>query len=620
VGAAVEWLRTALLSQWLLAVGLVAATALVSKWLRASKRTFSAASATEAKEVTRSTWDFIIVGGGTAGCVLAKRLSEGKSGKRVLVLEAGRGDHDALLLRIPAGVFDTFQTKYDWHFVTEESISEPSAKQAKQPVYIARGKVLGGSSNLNVGLYTRGNASDYDAWVTDCGCEGWTSSEVLRWFKRTEDDRTGAAEKDATHHGRGGEWAVDHSRYQNPLSKCFLKAATEAGFSTNSDFNSWSHGQAGVGRFPVSQDNGTRCSSTSALLVPALAEGSGRLTVLCGAQATRVQLDGKDTKGVEFWAGGQLHSAHLSMGGEVLLAGGAVHSPQLLMLSGIGSAAHLAEHGIQVVSDLAGVGQNLQDHPAVNVAYECPESHRGISPSSKTCWIFGRKIPHPLWILRWLLFKSGGLTSPFCDHGGFFRTSEAQTSSPDLQMRFLPARAVTADGMNSFASFRNRRERLPDGFTFQSVAVRPHSRGHVRLRSADVRDKPIIHGGHLDDPRDVATIREGMRLARTLAKQHAFDDVRGEEVFPGKAVQSDAELDAYIAQTVHTANAVVGTCRMGRPDDPLAVCDAQLRVLGVRGLRICDASVMPLLPGCQTGAPTVMIAERVAELLLGCHD
>eukprot|EP00927_Polykrikos_kofoidii_P062533 TRINITY_DN57348_c0_g1_i1.p1 TRINITY_DN57348_c0_g1~~TRINITY_DN57348_c0_g1_i1.p1 ORF type:complete len:611 (+),score=68.89 TRINITY_DN57348_c0_g1_i1:231-2063(+) len=587
---------------------------LVAAVLRCRKRrtafTSRAATAVDAKQVTEEPWDYIIVGGGTAGCVLAKRLSEPAidgSGKRVLVLEAGHGDHDNHHLRMPAGVLNTLQSKYDWHFVTEKGM------------YLARGKVLGGSSNLNVMLYTRGDASDYDSWAADFGCDGWSSSDVLRCFERTEDDRTGSTTgKNAAYHSQGGEWAVDHVRYQNPLSKKFLEAGVEAGFPMNSDFNSWGHSQEGVGRFPVSQDNGVRCSSTSALLMPALAEASRRtLKVLCGTQVSKIRFDEqRNATAVDFWAGDRLHTAQLSNGGEVLLTGGAVHSPQLLMLSGIGPATHLAEQGIPVICARPGVGENLQDQPAVNVCYQCPESKEGISPTSHTFWVLGKKIPHPAWILQWLLFRSGPLTSPGCDHGGFFRTSNAASNSADLQMRFLPARAVTPDGMNSFATFRNSRERLPDGFSFQSIAVRARSRGSVRLCSADVRDKPVIEGGHLKDSHDIVTLREGLRLARSLAKQPSFDDVRGDEVFPGEFVQSDADLDAYITRTVHTANALVGTCRMGRSDDPLAVCDPQLRVIGVKGLRVCDASVMPRIPGCQTGAPVVMVAERAAELLL----
>jgi len=318
---------------------------------------------------------------------------------------------------------------------------------------------------------------------------------------------------------------------------------------------------------------------------------------------------------VHFTNGGTDHIAHLAPGGEVLLTGGAIHSPQLLMLSGLGPAKHLQEHGIKVVKDLPGVGENFQDHPAAVVSYQCPDAKRGVSISSEMR-IFG--LPNPIPMLRWFIFGSGPLTSPACDHGGFFHTaavSKVDAKSPDLQMRFLAARAVTADGMSTFCKFQNTLNH-PDGFSFQSVAVRPHSRGRVCLASANPSDKPIIEGNYLTDARDMATLREGLRLSRKIAKQPAFADYLGFEVFPGPQFQTDAQLDTYIASTVHTANAIVGTCRMGQATDPQAVCDPQMRVHGMVGLRVCDSSVMPKMPGAQTGATTVMIAERAAEMLL----
>lgn len=558
-------------------------------------------------------WDYIIVGGGTAGCLLANRLTTA-TGKRVLMLEAGLADYTNTRIRIPAGILDLFQSKFDWHFTTQNESATSSG------VYIARGKVLGGSSSLNVLLYNRGNAHDYDQWKDEFGLQSWSASDVLPYFRRTEDDHTGLSQSDPKHHSTGGEWSVDHVRWQSKLSKCYLEACAEAGLPLNSDFNNWDTPQEGAGRFTVSERNGSRCSAASALLEPAVQDVTRHLTVLCGALVRRVVFkNGCVAAGVEFSLGGVLHIARLAPGGEVLMAAGAIQSPQMLMLSGIGPAEHLAEHKIAVVSNLAGVGRNLQDHPAANVSFECPLSKKGISPTSSSRFVFGKKIPNPWWILQWFFFKTGPLTSPGCDHGGFFRTQLASlkdSPSPDLQMRFLPARAVTADGMNSFATFRTRKTYLPDGFTFQSIAVRPHSRGRVRLASSSPYDKPIIEGNYLADKRDMTTLREGLRLSRRLAQQPAFGEFLGPEIFPGPDVQTDDQLDAYIADNIHTANAVVGTCRMGTRDDPLAVCDADLRVIGTKGLRVCDASVMPTLPGGQSGAATVMIAERAAEKIL----
>jgi len=286
----------------------------------------------------------------------------------------------------------------------------------------------------------------------------------------------------------------------------------------------------------------------------------------------------------------------------------------LLMLSGVGPKAHLEEHGIKVVSDVPAVGLNLQDHPAAVVSYQCPESQAGISVSSKLK-IPGTTLPHPKVVLQWLFTGTGPLTSTGCDHGGFFRTPAATSSSPDLQMRFLAARAVSADGMQSFAKFRKVTSH-PDGFSFQSIAARPNSMGRLLLRSSDPDDKPIIEGNYLKDPSDVATIREGLKMGRKLATQPAFKDYIGEEVFPGSKVKSDSDLDAYIRSTVHTANALVGTCRMGQASDPQTVVDPELKVKGVHGLRVIDSSVMPKLPGGQTVASTLMIVERGADMLL----
>jgi choline dehydrogenase-like flavoprotein len=478
--------------------------------------------------------------------------------------------------------------------------------------------MLGGSSALNVLLYNRGDAHDFDKWETEFGCKGWMSNDVLPYFKCTQDDQTGLASADPKHHRTGGEWSVDHVRYQNPLSKRFLEACKQLGLPVNQDFNNWSSKQEGAGRFTVSERNGSRCSAASALLAPAVDDKKRSIRVLCGAPAQKILFaeNGITTTGVHFVAGDVDHVARLAPGGEVLLAGGAIHSPQLLMLSGIGPAAQLQKHDIDVIHDLPGVGENLQDHPASVVSYECPEAKRGVSVTSKLR-IGGTSLPHPRPMLQWLLFGSGPLTSTGCDHGGFFRTAAAPTDSPspDLQMRFLAARAITADGMGTFTNFK-KTARHPDGFSLQSIAARPRSRGKVLLASSNANDKPIIQGDYLTHPGDVATMREGLRLARKIAQQPAFAEFLGPEIFPGPDIQTDAELSTYIADTVHTANALVGTCRMGELSDPLAVCDPDMRVKGVNGLRVCDASVMPSLPGGQTASMVVMIAERAAEMIL----
>jgi choline dehydrogenase-like flavoprotein len=396
----------------------------------------------------------------------------------------------------------------------------------------------------------------------------------------------------------------------------FLKACEQAGYPINDDFNDWSKKQNGAGRFPVSTHNGVRVHAASSLLEPALADSERSLQLLTGAYVRKVLFDDGVAQGVQFAVDGMIHVARLAPGGEVLLTGGALHSPQLLMLSGIGPKAQLEEHGIDVLQDLPGVGENLQDHPAAVVSFECPPEQRGISVTSKIR-IPNTTLPHPGPVLEWLFRKTGPLCSTGCDHGGFFRTSAAPQNDPscDLQMRFLAARAVTADGMGSFTKFKKIINH-PDGFSFQSVAVRPKSRGCVRLASADPDAKPIVTTNYLTAEEDFATIREGIRLGRKLASQAAFKAHCGPEIFPGTHVQTDKELDAYISDSVHTANALVGTCRMGRTDDPLAVVDPEMNVIGVRNLRVCDSSIMPKLPGAQCGACTIMMAERAADNIL----
>mmetsp|Transcript_93539 Transcript_93539/g.147136 ORF Transcript_93539/g.147136 Transcript_93539/m.147136 type:complete len:581 (-) Transcript_93539:234-1976(-) len=563
-------------------------------------------------EASAQRWDYVIVGGGTAGCLLANRLTTGKGvGKRVLVLEAGSGDYNSNMVQIPAGVLRLFQGDKDWHFT-----SQNESATAGRGMYLCRGKVLGGSSALNVLLYTRGDKHDYDIWETEFGCVGWKGCDVMPYFKKTQDDLTGCSEKNPEHHGTGGEWAVEHCRYQNPLSAMYLEACKQAGYPLNADFNDWSKPQVGAGRFPLSTRGGVRCHAASALLAPALADSTRKLKVLTGAQVHKVVIEDSIAQGVRFQEGGKSHFARLAPGGEVLLAGGAIHSPQLLMLSGIGPQKHLKQNGIEVLKHLDGVGENLQDHPAAVVSFQCPEDKKGISVSSKLK-IKGTTIPHPGPALEWKMKKTGPLCSTGCDHGGFFRTVAAPANSPscDLQMRFLAARAVTADGMNSFTTFKNTVNH-PDGFSFQSIAVRPQSRGRVTLAGSDPNLKPIVETGFCTNKNDLATMREGLRLGRRIAQQPAFQEYIGKEVFPGVEVQTDAQLDAYIRESVHTANAIVGTCRMGQATDRLAVCDPEMRVHGVRGLRVCDSSVMPKLPGGQSGACTVMIAEKAADFLL----
>jgi len=465
---------------------------------------------------------------------------------------------------------------------------------------------LGGSSCTNACLSHRGSAKDYDDW----GVPGWSSEEVLTNYKFCEDDKTG---RDPKYHGKKGDWTMDDVRYQNPLSKRFLKIAETAGIGVNDDFNNWGRDQKGAGRFQVSQRNGERLSGATAFLAKALKRKN--VKVRTGVMARKINFDdSKTATGVTYDLMGDdtctSFKAKLKAGGEVLLASGAIASPQLLMCSGIGPAEDLEKHGIPVVANNPNVGKNLQDQPAAVVSYKTPK--KGVSVTSKLR-LFGKTNPFP--ILNWLIFKKGLLTSTGCDHGLFTRTSVGDTSGQcDLQMRFLAAKALTADGMTTFSQFRNLKK-LEDGYSFQSIACRAKSEGSVKLVSSNSHVKPMIQGGYLSNSDDLTTLREGIKLGRKLGTHSDWAEYLGEEVFPGKDIKSDAQIDEYIKNTIHTSNALTGTCKMGIGED--AVVGPDLKVIGVNGVRVADSSIIPVIPGGQTGTPTVMIADRASNFIKG---
>ena len=549
-------------------------------------------------------WDFIVAGGGTAGCVLANRLSQG-GGKRVLVLEAGTGDYTHPYVKIPAGIVKLFKSRLDWDY-TSSAGAEPGL--AGRGVYLCRGKVVGGSSCANVMLYHRGSAADYDAW----GVEGWGGADVLDYFKKSEHFEGGESQ----YHGAGGHYYVSETPYQNTLCKSFLEVCSQMGLANNPDFNDWGRPQEGYGRFHVAQKQGERCSAASGYL--AAAEGRGNLEVRSEVHITNVAMDGGKARGVAYRdKAGQDVVAELAEGGEVIMASGAIGTPQVLMLSGIGPGAHLRDMGIGTAVDLPGVGQNLQDHPAAVVSYKT-EKKLSVTDEIRT-----GGFPSPMAFLRWMMFRNGPLTTPGCDHGGFFQTREgADAGAPDLQVRFVPAHASAPDGVATYTKFGSNwgGAQFDSGFSFQPIAVRPQSRGSLRLASADPAAKPVISTGYLTDPADLQTLISGVRLARDMAAQGPLAALSDSETYPGKAVQTDEDLVEYLRSTAHSANAVVGTCAMGADPGAGAVVDSSLRVFGVPNLRVVDASVIPKLPGGQTAAPVVMIAEKAAEMILGGKD
>jgi choline dehydrogenase len=519
-----------------------------------------------------NTYDYIIVGAGSAGCVLASRLTENPQ-TRVLLLEAG-GKDSALQIRIPAAFSKLFKTPVDWNYATEP---EPHLHNRK--LYWPRGKVLGGSSSINAMIYIRGNRADFYHW-RDLGNAGWGFADVLPYFKKSENQERGTSE----FHGVGGPVNVADPRYVNPLTRVFLAAANEIGIVANPDFNGPE--QDGAGLYQVTQKNGERCSAADGFLRPARERNN--LTVVTGAHAARVLLDKNCALGVAFLHNGMLEEARAD--GEVILAGGTVNSPQLLMLSGIGAPDELKAVGISAIHDLPGVGKNLQDHPMVSVGYL----------SKQKISLDGAETLGNL--LRWMLWKNGPLASNVAESGLFLRTREG-LAVPDLQLLFGPA-YYRGHGLV------RRKEHC---FGFGPTLITPESRGSISLRSANPLDAPAIRANYLATDADLRTMVAGVRLARQLAHAKAFDAFRGEELHPGATQESDAEISEFLRNELETLYHPVGSCKMG--NDALAVVDAQLRVHGIERLRVVDASIMPRVPAGNTNAPVIMIAEKAADMI-----
>jgi choline dehydrogenase len=521
---------------------------------------------------TKKDYDYIIVGAGSAGCVLAARLTE-DSAARVLLLEAG-GRDTAREIGIPAAFSKLFKTSVDWNYSTE-----PEPYLNNRRLYWPRGKVLGGSSSINAMIYIRGNASDYNAWKA-LGNEGWGFADVLPYFKKSENRERGSCQ----FHGTGGPVNVADLRLVNPLTRAFLAGAKEIGLGDNSDFNGAA--QEGVGLYEVTQKGGRRHSAADAYLRPALERSN--LTVVSGAHVTRVIIEKERATGVAFLRNGAIEEARATS--EVILAGGTVNSPQLLLLSGIGPIDQLSRLGIAAIHNLPGVGANLQDHPMVSVGYLCtrPVSLDGAETLAN--------------LLRYLVFKKGPLTSNVAEAGLFTRSREG-LNVPDIQLLFGPA----------YYRGHGLVRRKENCFGFGPTLITPQSRGSVSLRSANPLDAPAIRANYLSTDSDMRTMIEGVRMSRRIAETRAFDPYRGEEIHPGAGTTSDEDIAEFLRNEVETLYHPVGTCKMG--NDPLAVVDARLRVHGVERLRVVDASIMPVVPGGNTNAPTIMIAEKAADVI-----
>ncbi|MEM8749588.1 MAG: GMC family oxidoreductase N-terminal domain-containing protein [Pseudomonadota bacterium] len=522
-------------------------------------------------------FDYIVIGGGSGGCAVAGRLSEDPNNS-VCLIEAG-GDGKNAIIRMPAGIAAVLPTPIlNWAYKTTPQ-KGLNGRRGFQP----RGKALGGSSAINAMLYIRGVPQDYDEW-RDLGNPGWGWDDVLPYFKRSEGNTRGADDL----HGADGPLSVTEHRAPHDISNAFLDAGRETQIPINPDFNGPT--QEGLGFYQVTQKDGERCSAAAAYIHPN--EDRPNLTVLTRTMAEHIIWEGKRAVGVKLRG---KHAGELRANKEIILAGGAFNTPQLLMLSGIGPADHLKEHGIDVVQDRSTVGENLQDHIDYITAYKSPRKDVfGLSASGTVDLIKG--------IFDWRNRRTGKLTTTFAETGGFVK-SRQDVERPDLQYHFVVG--IVDD--------HNRKLHFGHGFSCHVCVLRPKSRGSVRLASSKPTDKPLIDMGFLTEREDMDLLLKGFHSMRQLLEAAPLAPWRGKELYTA-GVTDDAELEQIIRNRADTVYHPVGTCRMGSDDD--AVVDPQLRVRGVEGLRIADASIMPKLIGGNTNAPTIMIGEKCADMIM----
>ncbi len=526
--------------------------------------------------------DYIIVGAGSAGCVLADRLSaDGKH--KVVLLEFGGSDR-SIFIQMPAALAYPMNTKR-WNWGYE---SEPEPHLNGRRLNCPRGKGLGGSSSINGLVYVRGNALDFERWKEDEGAAGWGYADVLPYFKRAE----GRAEGGNEYRGGDGPLSTSYGPLDNPLHQAWLDAATQAGYGLTEDYNGYA--QEGFGRMDMTVRNGTRCSAAKAYLYEARKRPN--LQIIEQALATRILFEGTRAVGIEYERAGKLHQ--LRAGREVILSGGPINSVQLLKLSGIGPAEELQQHGINVIADRPGVGANLQDHLEFYFQMACTQPITLYGKAN----LLGKAMVGA----QWLFARSGPGASNQFESCGFIR-SRAGIKYPDIQYHFFPM-AINYDG-SSLAS--------EHGFQAHVGPMRSKSRGTVTLKSADPHDKPKILFNYMSHPDDWTEMRACVRLTREIFQQPAFAPFRGREIQPGADCVTDDQIDAFIAEHVESALHPSCTCKIGRPNDPMAVVDPELRVIGVQGLRVVDSGVMPTITTGNLNAPTIMIGEKGADHILG---
>ena len=516
-------------------------------------------------------YDFIVIGAGSAGCVLANRLSADPA-RSVLLLEAGGTDRK-MNVKIPAAFSKLFKTDSDWDYHAD---AEPNLKGRE--LYIPRGRMLGGTSSMNAMIYIRGRRQDYDGW-SQLGCDGWSYDEVLPYFTRSEHNERIQNE----YHGVGGDLNVADHRSLNLQSEAFVDACTEWGIGRTDDFNGDS--QLGASPYQVTQKNGARWSSADAFLRPAMRRDN--LTVQTGALVTRIDATNSRATSVHYRLGGSIQTAYA--GSEIVVSAGAIGSPQILMLSGIGPAQHLRNAGVEPIVDLP-VGRGLQDHPVVLMAYESTQTV-GLEDAEK-----------PKHLLEYALRRRGKLSSNVGEAGAFVKTGD-DLAAADIQFHFAPG------------YFNNHGFTKRDGFamTLGPTLISVESRGTVELRSADPTDKVRLQGNYLASRRDLDSLVAGVKVGREIMMQTSLDPFRGSELHPGADCRSDAEIVDYIRRVAELLYHPTGTCAMGPPG--AAVVDPQLRVNGVEGLRVADASIMPEITGGNTNAPSIMIGEKAADLI-----